>query len=156
MLDPTADDSSRDEFATTTRSRIEGGGSLIANDNWGVRKMAYEIDKHGESDYRYYRFRSEPALLDELNHNLKIADSVLRFRIFKVDPRTPTTAPPELSTLEREREERGDRGERGDRRGGAPVSPPAETEAEAAVESAPSGDDTAAGADTAADGPDES
>jgi len=112
MLDPTVDDGSRNEFAATTKSRIEGSGTLIAADNWGIRKMAYEIQKHGESDYRYFRFRSAPPLLDELEHNLKITDSVIRFRIFKVDPRTPTTAPPELSTLEREREERGDRGER--------------------------------------------
>lgn len=123
MLNPTGEEAARNEFAGTTRARIEAGGTLLADHNWGVRKMAYEIDKHGESDYRYYRFRSEPPLLGELEHNLKIADNVLRFRIFKVDPRTPTTAPPELSTLEREREdrpERGERGERGDRsdRGG--------------------------------------
>ena len=33
-------------------------------------------------------------MLDELNHNLRIADGVLRFRIFKVDPRSPSIVPP--------------------------------------------------------------
>ncbi|HEX6985503.1 MAG TPA: hypothetical protein VF170_09010, partial [Planctomycetaceae bacterium] len=32
--------------------------------------------------------------LDELNHNLRIADGVLRFRIFKVDPTSPAIVPP--------------------------------------------------------------
>ena len=31
--------------------------------------------------------RAQSGVLDELNHNLRIADGVLRFRIFKVDPR---------------------------------------------------------------------
>ena len=38
--------------------------------------------------------RPRDALLDELNHNLRIADGVLRFRIFKVDPRSPAIVPP--------------------------------------------------------------
>ncbi len=41
------------------------------------------------------RRRSE--LLDELNHNLKIADGVLRFRIFKVDSEAPVMVPPAVA-----------------------------------------------------------
>ena len=48
--------------------------------------MAYEIKQRNEADYRFYRFQGEPELLERLDHNLKITDGVLRFRIFKVDP----------------------------------------------------------------------
>ena len=51
-----------------------------------MRKIAYEIRQRTEADYRFFRFQTESALLDELDHNLKITDGVLRFRIFKVDP----------------------------------------------------------------------
>ena len=54
-----------------------------------MRKLAYEIHQRTEADYRFFRFEGEKPLLDELNHNLKITDGVLRFRIFKVDPRSP-------------------------------------------------------------------
>ena len=60
-----------------------------------MRKMAYEIRQRTEADYRFFRFESGGTpLLDELNHNLRIADGVLRFRIFKVDPRNPGDRPP--------------------------------------------------------------
>jgi hypothetical protein len=56
--------------------------------------MAYEIGNSNEADYRWFRFESPVELLDELNHNLKIADGVLRFRIFKVDADAPVLVPP--------------------------------------------------------------
>jgi ribosomal protein S6 len=59
-----------------------------------MRKLAYEIRQRTESDYRYFRFQAEPELLERLDHNLKIADGVLRFRVFKVDPETTTNPPP--------------------------------------------------------------
>ena len=51
--------------------------------------MAYEINQRTEADYRWFRFEAPTELLDALDHNLKIADGVLRFRIFKVDPDAP-------------------------------------------------------------------
>ena len=59
-----------------------------------MRKLAYEIEQRTEADYRFFRFETEGGLLDDLNHNLRIADGVLRFRIFKVDPRSPAIVPP--------------------------------------------------------------
>ena len=56
--------------------------------------MAYEINKRTEADYRWFRFEAPTDLLGTLDHNLKIADGVLRFRIFKVDPNTPTSCLP--------------------------------------------------------------
>jgi small subunit ribosomal protein S6 len=114
MLDPQADDDARDKIADDARKRIESAGSLEHSDSWGMRKMAYEIRQRTEADYRYFRFAGENDLLDALDHNLKITDGVLRFRIFKVDPETPTTPPP---TTERPAAVGGDRPERGDRRG---------------------------------------
>jgi small subunit ribosomal protein S6 len=94
MIDPVADDSARDGLAEDVRKAIEQEGKLEKADNWGMRKMAYEIRQRNEADYRYYRFEGENQLLERLNHNLKINDSALRFRIFKVDPETPSNAPP--------------------------------------------------------------
>jgi ribosomal S6-like protein len=56
--------------------------------------MAYEIRLRTEADYRWYRFEAPPELLGQLDHNLKIADGVLRFRLFRVDPNSPVIAPP--------------------------------------------------------------
>lgn len=94
MLDPGLEDSRRDELAGTARQMIESGGTLGDENTWGIRNMAYEIRQRTEADYRWYRFEAPPELLDQLDHNLKITDGVLRFRIFRVDPEAPVTAPP--------------------------------------------------------------
>src|SRR5262245_54312586 len=93
-LDPEGDDAAREKIADDVRKQIEGAGTLDRADNFVKQKTAYEIKQRNESDYRYYRFQGEPELLERLDHNLKIADGVLRFRIFKVDPETTTNAPP--------------------------------------------------------------
>ena len=61
-----------------------------------MRKLAYEIKQRNEADYRFFRFQGEPQLLERLDHNLKITDGVLRFRIFKVDPDAPANPPPAI------------------------------------------------------------
>jgi len=94
MLDPQAPEGRRDEVASETQKRIESGGELKHADTWGTRKMAYEIAQRTEADYRFYRFHAEADLLEQLDHSLKIADGVLRFRIFKVDSGSPMIAPP--------------------------------------------------------------
>ena len=114
MLDPQQDAPARDALAETARGQIEAGGALKQENTWGLRKMAYEINKRTEADYRWYRFEAPAELLETLDHNLKIADGVLRFRIFKVEENTPTLVPPAVAAPG-PRERTGDRGDRGDR-----------------------------------------
>ena len=116
MLDPEAADTDRDRVAEDVRKQIESSGKLEQADSWGMRKLAYEIRQRNEADYRYYRFEGEKELLERLDHSLKIAEGTLRFRIFKIDPDTPSSAPPaaERIPVGDGREERGDRrGRRG-------------------------------------------
>jgi small subunit ribosomal protein S6 len=94
MLDPDAPEDRRDKITQETRGRIESGGDLRHAESWGMRKMAYEIRQRTEADYRFFRFTTDGALLDDLDHNLKITDGVMRFRVFKVDPQAPIASPP--------------------------------------------------------------
>jgi small subunit ribosomal protein S6 len=112
MLDPETPDERRDAIAADARKRIENGGSLKHDTAWGMRKMAYEIRQRTEADYRFFRFETGDSLLDELTHNLKIADGVLRFRIFKVDLDTTTNAPPAVDRPAAVGDGRGDREDR--------------------------------------------
>jgi small subunit ribosomal protein S6 len=119
MLDPQLDAPARDGLVGDARTQIEATGNLKHENSWGLRKMAFEINKRTEADYRWLRFEAPTELLDSLDHNLKIADGVLRFRIFKVDPSAPVIVPPAVSASPgpRERSAHGARDERGDSRG---------------------------------------
>jgi small subunit ribosomal protein S6 len=145
MLDPEVPDERRDQIASEARKRIESSGSLTAEKAWGMRKLAYEIRQRTEADYRFFRFETESALLDELDHSLKITDGVLRFRIFKVDPESPVIEPPPPVSLASSAPGRGPGARRGpgrgrdhEARGPEPVAPAAAAPAPAAAEPAPS------------------
>ncbi len=116
MLDPQLDAPARDALAQDARGQIEAKGTLKHENSWGLRKMAYEINHRTEADYRWLRFEAPSDLLDSLDHNLKIADGVLRFRIFKVDPGAPVVVPPAVTAAPgpRERSAQGARDDRGD------------------------------------------
>jgi small subunit ribosomal protein S6 len=130
MLDPGQDAAGRDAVANEAKSQIEAAGTLKHENVWGLRKMAYEINKRNEADYRWFRFEAPTELLEQLDHNLKIADGVLRFRIFKVDADTPVVVPPATSApgpaASRERPPQG-----------APQAAPAGNEPETAAPEAP-------------------
>jgi small subunit ribosomal protein S6 len=128
MLDPGPDEAGRDALAQEVRGRIEGGGTLKHENKWGLRKLAYEIGGRNEADYRWFRFEAEAALLDELNHNLRIADGVLRFRIFKVDPDAPVMVPPAVAAPAHGGASR----ERGPQSGGRAAVAPRDTDDEGA------------------------
>ncbi len=117
MLDPELEESAREQLAGDAKGQIEASGTLKHENVWGVRKLAYEIDRRTEADYRWYRFEAPRELLTSLDHNLKIADGVVRFRIFKVNPDAPVLpTPPLFSSLQAPRSDRSERGERGGRR----------------------------------------
>jgi small subunit ribosomal protein S6 len=155
MLDPGPDEAGRDGLAQDVRARIEGKGTLKHENKWGLRKMAYEIGGRNEADYRWLRFEAPTELLDELNHNLKIADGVLRFRIFKVDADAPVMVPPMVAApAPGASRDRGDRGPQSAPRA-AVAAEPAEESAEPAApepaaepaESAPESTDVPVAAD---------
>ena len=97
LLDPDLPEERRTAIVSSTQTAIESDGSLIGSHDWGTRRLAYEIDHRPEAAYHLFQFEGSPELLQRLDHSLKIADGVLRFRIFRVDPRSPVTAPPAAS-----------------------------------------------------------
>ncbi len=132
MLDPEVPDERREEIAVSARRRIEEGATLKQERTWGTRKMQYEIEQREEADYRFFRFENGKGILDDLNHNLRITDGVLRFRIFKVDPRAPVIDPP-APLVFTPGSDRPSGGRGGRRDGGYDDRPPRAPEPEAAA-----------------------
>jgi small subunit ribosomal protein S6 len=94
LLDTTIEQERRDTILANVEDAIDRAGEIVGRHDWGNRHTVYEVRKHGEADYHLIQFRGPSSLLEQLDHNLKIADGVLRFRIFKVDADTPVMAPP--------------------------------------------------------------
>jgi small subunit ribosomal protein S6 len=98
LLSTSAPDEERTKMIADVETAISAaGGSIERRQDWGTRPMAYRIDHQADAEYHLLQFSGPPSLLESLSHSLRIADSVLRFRIIKVIPGTPPpsdSAPP--------------------------------------------------------------
>src|SRR5262245_44666898 len=62
----------------------QGGGKLLKLDNWGKRKLAYEIKKQLKGIYLYWQYLGTSGLVKELERNLRMMDPVIRYYTTKV------------------------------------------------------------------------
>lgn len=58
---------------------INNDGKVESVDEWGNRKLAYEIKKNKEGYYVLINFEAKPAFIDELERVYKITDEVIKF-----------------------------------------------------------------------------
>ena len=105
ILDAEAPEDRRAEIIDGVRSAIEADGLLHGVHDWGVRRLAYEIDRRGDGHYQLLQLEASPELLERLDRTLKITDGVLRFRFVRLRPGSPTEEParPEASRREDDR-----------------------------------------------------
>lgn len=61
------------------------GGFLIKQDDWGVRKLAYEIRKKPRGFYTLLDFCGQGALVDEMERQFRIDDRVLKYMTVVLD-----------------------------------------------------------------------
>ena len=59
------------------------GGTLVKTDNWGRRKLAYEIQHHKEGTYVLEVLEGGGELMKELDRRLKVVDQVIRHLIVR-------------------------------------------------------------------------
>jgi small subunit ribosomal protein S6 len=83
------------EVNTRIKGVIEGmGGKIIKIDNWGKRRLAYEVAKERKGIYLYWLYLAQPGVVEETERNLRMLDSVIRYLTVKVDDNIDVTARP--------------------------------------------------------------
>lgn len=90
LLSTEVEEERRTEIVESTEAAIAAqDGVVVGSYDWGVRALTFEIDHRTDAHYRLIQFTGPPALLASLDHTLKIADGVTRFRVIKILPGTP-------------------------------------------------------------------
>ena len=79
-----------DEQVTEVHTQVEGivqrmNGQLEKTDNWGRRKLAYEIGRHKEGTYVLEVINGDGELMKEIDRRLKVTDLVIRHLVVRVD-----------------------------------------------------------------------
>ena len=74
----------------------ERGGKVLKVDNWGKRRLAYEIRAERKGIYLYWQYLGNPDIVAEFERNMRMLDSVMRYMTIKVDEDvTPGARPTE-------------------------------------------------------------
>ena len=79
-----------DEQVADLHTQVEAivtrmGGQIEKTENWGRRKLAYEIGRHKEGTYVLEVINGSGELMKELDRRLKVIDLVIRHLVVRVD-----------------------------------------------------------------------
>ena len=137
LLDPGVPSDRQETILSDVKTQLESGGTLVGAHDWGQRRMTFEIDHRPDAAYHLFQFEAESggALLNQVDHSLKITDGVLRHRIVRLKDGSPPPPAPQP-----ERRGYGDYDD-------VPPAPPA------AADVAPGATDATANASVLADAP---
>jgi small subunit ribosomal protein S6 len=85
MLNPGAEDGRQSEILDRLSTTVEKSKGKVASvDDWGKRKLAYEIVGQTEGLYSVVTFTAAPATLAEVERVLRITDDVMRFQTVRL------------------------------------------------------------------------
>ena len=98
---PELDEEQVENTVARFRTIIERtGGEVGDQNNWGRRKLAYEIDHRTDGFYFVMQFTAGDRTLVELKRILRVSDDVLRHIIVKLPPNYAHQTLPEEETAE--------------------------------------------------------
>ena len=99
IVSPEASDAQVAELHTQVEQIAQRlAGTIEKTDNWGRRKLAYEIGPHKEGTYVLETINGSGELMKEIDRRLKVTDLVIRHLVVRVDE--------ERSVVERTRSRR--------------------------------------------------
>ena len=80
-----ADEAKQAEFNKVTELLTRFGATIDKVDDWGKRRLAYEIKKETEGFYSFITFDAEPTVPVEIESRIRIMEGVLRYLIVRKD-----------------------------------------------------------------------
>ncbi len=91
----------------------DNGGDVVGMEYWGLRSMAYKINKNRKGHYAFLKSDAPSAAVDEMERLMRIHDDVMRVMTIKVD--THEDGESAIVRAKNSRDDRGPRGPRGPR-----------------------------------------
>jgi small subunit ribosomal protein S6 len=85
VLDPNLDDNAIEDTVQRIKDVIiKQGGEIFKTDNWGRRKLAYELNKHQKGCYILLLFKAPSSTIQALEKLSKVVDPIIKFMVVKL------------------------------------------------------------------------
>ena len=85
VLNPTLGEEDTAALVARFKELAEGRGAVSEVDEWGKKRLAYEIQKMKEGFYYFIRFDAEPTAPVEIESRVRIMDNVIRYLVVRQD-----------------------------------------------------------------------
>ena len=86
VINAKIEDDARTDAIEKIKALIEKFGGEITNvDEWGKKRLAYEIQKMKEAYYYFIHFESDAETPSEIEQRIRIMDNVIRFLCVRQD-----------------------------------------------------------------------
>ncbi len=86
ILTPVLSDAQMKEAVEKFKTLLqEEGAEIINEENWGLRKLAYPIEKKSTGFYNMLEFKADPSVIAKLEINFRRDERVIRFLTFRMD-----------------------------------------------------------------------
>ncbi len=86
IVKPDTPEEEVDGFIEQVKSIItDGKGNIDKVDKWGIRKLAYRVQKYAEGGYVLVQFSSSPELVHEVERRMRVSDMVIKFITVRID-----------------------------------------------------------------------
>lgn len=89
-----------DEFKSATEKITEqitkSGGEILKVDNWGKRKLAYELNKQRMGYYVLFLFKAPSLAIKELEYFYKVYEPVMKYMIIRLTKKQIDALPKEV------------------------------------------------------------
>jgi small subunit ribosomal protein S6 len=94
IIDPDVDEEARKALIERFGAMIESnGGTVEKTDEWGKRHLAYPINDKTEGYYVLVNFTAETSVPREIERNLGITESIMKYMVIRVDEKRSVVKP---------------------------------------------------------------
>ena len=83
FVDPTCNEETRAAIMKRIEVALGETGKVDSVEDWGKRKLAFEVDDLTEGDYTLINFHADPKVIAELDRVLRINDAVKRHMVVR-------------------------------------------------------------------------
>ena len=80
-----SDDQTKETVAKFKKILTDNGAEILNEEAWGLKKMAYAIDKKSTGFYNLVEFKAEPSVIKKLETGFRRDEKVIRFMTVKLD-----------------------------------------------------------------------
>ena len=85
LLSPELAEENRKDILELLTTIVEReGGKMVETDDWGLRQLAYPVQKQARGYYVRLGYDAPGALVAELERNIRITDGIFKFMTVKL------------------------------------------------------------------------